>query len=490
MGARTGKQYIEGLKKQPREVYLAGERVEDVTTHPNLKGSVETIAHLYDLQHREDLIDTMTYISPLTGERVGKSFIVPQTYDDLVARRKMMEVWANATFGLMGRSPDFLNVTITAMYEGRDFFAKYNKKYAENVIKYYEYVRENDLFLTHALIDPQIDRSKRVSELDDPFTVLRMVKKTNDGIIVRGAKMLATFAPITDELLVYNIYPYKQGEEDYALSFSIPVSTPGLKFICREPLDLGRDPYDHPLGSRFDEMDAICVFDDVFIPWERVFIAGELELNNNFYGATNMRNQTGHQTTVRAVAKAEFATALAISIAEAIGINQFLHVQEKLGEMIGMTELVKGALHSAEVQYIKTQYGSVMPAFNPFQAARTQFPKMYARMVEIIQLLGAGGLIASPTKADVLSPEIGNLVAKYYKGANIEAKDRIQLFKLAWDLVGDGFGQRSLLYERFYAGDYVRISAAHYLNYSEKEKIVGRIKEFLKRDAIGDTVKA
>ncbi|NRF94374.1 4-hydroxyphenylacetate 3-monooxygenase, oxygenase component [Paenibacillus frigoriresistens] len=484
MGIRNGKQYIEGLKKQPREVWLSGKRVEDVTTHPNLKGSVETIANLYDLQHQEEFKHIMTYTSPSSGEPVGLSFLPPQSYEDLVVRRKMMQVWANSTFGLMGRSPDFLNVTITAFYEARDFFAKFDQKYANNITKYYEYVRENDLFLTHALIDPQVDRSKPASQQEDPYTCLGIVRETTEGIIVRGAKMLATLAPVTDELIIYNVWKLNEGEEKYALAFAIPVSTQGLKFLCREPLDLGRSSYDHPLGSRFEEMDAICVFEDVLIPWERVFMAGELEMNNRFYSETNLRNHSGHQTAVRAVAKAEFATAVAMSIAETIGIQQFLHVQEKLGEMIGYTELMNGALLASEIQFEKTVFNTVMPAFNPLQATRTQFPKMYVRMIEIIQLLGAGGLMASPTQSDVESEQIGHLIAKYYKGANVEAKDRVQLFKLAWDLAGDGFGQRTLLYERYYAGDPVRITASHYLGYNRKPELIQRVKDFMKQDAL------
>jgi 4-hydroxyphenylacetate 3-monooxygenase oxygenase component len=458
--------------------------VDDVTMHPNLKNSVKTIASLYDLQHQEELKSMMTYTSPLSGEPVGLSFLPPQSYEDLVARRKMMQVWANATFGLMGRSPDFLNVTVTAFYEARDFFASFDPKYADNITNYYEYVRENDLFLTHALIDPQVDRSKPASQQDDPYTCLGIVRETSEGVIVRGAKMLATLAPITDELIVYNIWKLSEGEEKYALAFAIPVSTPGLTFLCREPLDLGRSQYDHPLGSRFEEMDAVCIFDDVLIPWDRVFMAGNLEMNNRFYTESNLRNHSGQQTAVRAVAKAEFAAAVAMSMAETIGIQQFLHVQEKLGEMIGYIELINGALLASEIQYEKTSFHTVMPAFNPLQAIRTQFPKMYVRMIEIIQLLGAGGLMASPTQSDIESEQIGGLIAKYYKGAHVAAKDRIQLFKLAWDLTGDGFGQRTLLYERYYAGDPIKVTAGHYLGYSRKSELIQRVKTFMTQDAL------
>lgn len=477
MGVRTGQEYIEGLST-PREVWLCGERVEDVRTHPYLKNTVETIAGLYDKQHDAAVQEIMTYPSPKTGERVGTSFMVPQTKEDLVKRRKMIKVWADQTYGLLGRSPDFLNTTLMAFYEARDFFSSLNPQFGNNVVNYYEYVRENDLFLTHALIDPQVDRSRSASEQDDPFTVLGVVKETDTGLIVRGAKMLATLAPLTDELLVFPLGGLKAGEERYALAFAIPISTPGLRLICREPIDLNRSKFDHPLGSRFDEMDAVCIFHDVLIPWERVFLYGNVEAANIMYSATNLRNHTGHQTAIRALAKAELATGIAMDIAETIGIKQFLHVQEKLGELIAYLQFIEAAIVLSEEKYEITKWGTVRCAFDPLQAIRTQFHRMYSRMIEVIKILGAGGLLATPTERDFYSPVAEDLF-KYFKGAHVGADKRTQLFKLAWDLVGDAFGQRSEQYERFYAGDPIRITAAHYLAY-DKEPLIAKVEALFK----------
>lgn len=476
MGIRSGQEYREGLNT-PREVWLNGERVEDVRSHPYLKNTVETMARLYDKQHDPSYKDIMTYPSPTTGDPVGTSFMVPRTKEDLVKRRKMIKVWADETYGLLGRSPDFLNTTLMAFYEARDFFDSINPKFADNVLKYYEYVREHDLFLTHALIDPQVDRSRSASQQDDPFTVLRVVRETDEGLIVRGAKMLATLAPLADEVLVYPLGGLKAGEEPYALVFAIPVSTPGLRLICREPIDLNRSKFDHPLESRFDEMDAVCVFHDVLVPWERVFLYGNVDAANAMYGATNLRNHTGHQTAIRALAKAEFATGIALDIAETIGIKQFLHVQEKLGELIAYLQFIEGAIILSEEKYETTKWGTVRCAFDPLQAMRTQFHKMYSRMLEVIKILGAGGLLATPTEKDLHSM-IADDIAKYYKGANVPADRRIQLFKLAWDLVGSAFGQRSEQYERYYAGDPIRITATHYLVYN-KEPLIAKAESLI-----------
>ena len=161
MGARTGRQYIKGLQDQQREVWLGGERVKDVTTHPGLANGVRAIASLYDMQHDPALRDDMTYVSPASGERVGLSFIVPRTREELERRRVMMSHWARATCGMMGRSPDFMNVTFAAWSAAERYFAQGRPEFGENVRRYYEYLREHDLTLTHALINLQ--RSRTVS---------------------------------------------------------------------------------------------------------------------------------------------------------------------------------------------------------------------------------------------------------------------------------------------------------------------------------------
>src|SRR5690606_37610218 len=154
-------------------------------------------------------------------------------------------------------------------------------RFGENMRHYYEHVRENDLCLTHALTNPPVNRAARADELADPYIALGLVRETREGIIVRGARMMATL-PIADEVAIVPSTVLKEQEEmtRYALAFAVPCSTPGLSFVCREPLDIGRGTEDHPLGSRFDEMDALVVFDDVLVPWDRVFLMNDVKLAN------------------------------------------------------------------------------------------------------------------------------------------------------------------------------------------------------------------
>ncbi len=469
MGARTGKMYLEGLRARPREVWLRGERVQDVTIHPALAKPAQHIARLYDMQHEAQYRNVLTYLSPTTGNRVGTAFMMARDAADLKKRREAFRLWAEESFGLLGRSPDFLNTTLMAFAEAPAVFDRLGRRYRENVERYYEFVRENDLFLTHALVTPQTDRTKSAFDQAEEFLHMGVVRETDQGLIVRGARMLATHGPIADEVVVYNLPGLKPGDEAYAMAFALPLDTPGVKMICREPFDEGGRPaYDHPLATRFEEPDALLIFDDVLVPWDRVFLHGNVALANALYAETALRNHTGHQTGVRAIAKMQLAVGTAMAVTEAVKSNGFLHVQQMLGEIIGYIELAKSCVVRAEAEFETTLIGTVRPAFTPLQTLRGMMSKAYPRIIEVLQTVGAGGLLMMPTAADFQSP-IAADIQRYYQGAEgLAAVDRVRLFKLAWDLAGDAFGMRAMQYERYYAGDPVRVVAGNYLSYEHK----------------------
>jgi anthranilate 3-monooxygenase (FAD) / 4-hydroxyphenylacetate 3-monooxygenase len=467
MGIRSGAQYIDGLRMRPRNVWLDGERIGDVAAHPAFAPAVRSVAGLYDLQCDPQHASTLTYPSPSSGMPVGTSFMIPASYQDLVKKRAAYRLYAEQTFGMLGRSPDFLNATVAAMSEARAVFARGGERFAENVVRYYEYVRENDLFLTHALITPQTDRSKSSSEQSDPHLHMGVVQETSEGLVLRGARMLATLGPIADELLVYNFPGLKPGEEKYATVFALPIDAPGLKQICREPFDRGhRSGFDHPLATRFEECDSLLVFDDVLVPWDRVFMYNDVALSNAMYPDSNLRQYTAHQTAVRGLVKMETVAGVAMALAKTIKADVHLHVQQMLGELVDSLELIKGCIVRSEVEYETNERGSLRPAFRPLQTARTYMPRAYPRAIEVLQTIGAGGLLMLPSEADFTSP-IAADVHKYYQGAGVPAVQRTKLFKLAWDLAGDAFGQRALQYERYYAGDPVRLMAQAYLTYDK-----------------------
>lgn len=436
---------------------MAGKRLTDVVSEPVFQQPIKEIAKLYDMQHDPDHRDSITHICEETGERVSNAFLIPKTFEDLRARRALFETWSKENFGLMGRTPDFLNVTVSSMASNAAFFEKYNSDWAKNIQNYYRHIRDNDVFLTHAIVNPQNDRSKASSEQKETFTHLGLVEETPEGIIVSGAKMLATLAPITDEVIVYSFPGFKPGDEKHALAFAIPIDTPGLRIICREPMQDGKRPlFDHPLASRFEEMDALLVFHDVLVPWERVFMHSNVEAANQLYSQTGL-SQSTHQNGVRGLTKLSFAMEIAAKLADAIGVDGYLNVQTQLGELVQSVEIIKALLHVAEYEYETTPHGEVVPAGVPLETIRGMLPKMYPRAIEIMQTIGAGGLLMMPSGKDFESAELRDDMERYYGGrTGVTSYDRIRLFKLAWDLCGEAFGQRLVQYERYYSGDPVR----------------------------------
>ena len=470
MPARSGQAYVESLKKNVPCVYLGGRRVADVTAEPIFLEPIRAIAEQYDMQLDPVYRDVMTYRSPSTGEPVSTSFLVPYTREDLVKKRKHFKLRADHNFGFMGRSPDFMNQFVTGWHLMAERFARAGARFGENATRYYEYVREGDLFLTHMLINPQIDRGKTSAQQEDPFLHLGRIGETSEGIIVRGAKMLGTMAPITEEVAVIPFGGVPPGDDAYALVFGIPTATPGLKFICRETVaPLPRSRFDHPLSSRFEEMDCIAVFDDVLIPWDRVMVDGSPGSGEiiNTLGADFGALLNG-QTAARMLSQLEFFSGLAMKVADAIGITGFLHVQEKLGEMLSHMEIARAVFYGSEAMAQRLASGVWVPGGPGLRAFHLQTGKIYSRFVEIVQTLAAGGFFYAPTEADLANPDVRPYIDRYVRGrAGVSAEERIALFKLAWDVTGETFAQRMAQYVRFYSGDPIRLTAGFYAQYDK-----------------------
>jgi 4-hydroxyphenylacetate 3-monooxygenase oxygenase component len=447
MGIRTGQEYRESLRDS-RTIYVNGTRVSDVTAYPPFQGVIDTIAELYDLQHNPAHRSLLTYPSPTSGELVSLSFLPAETIEEVERRRRAEEFRAEATFGLMGRLPDFMNAVVTDAAAAHTFLGQHESRFGQNILRYYEQCREHDWCLTHTLVDPQIDRSKGPAEQADPEAALHFVRETDRGIIVRGARMLSTLAPFSNELWVGPFYPRKRGEEPYTLCFAVPMDTPGLKFICRETYDSGRNTFDRPLSSRFDEEDALAIFEDVLVPWERVFINGDIEASNYIFGRAP--GYTPLQATIRGAVKLRFMTGLACHVAEAIGRAAAPHVQAQLGELVANVELANGLVR-ASVQEVVT---SRRDSLRALAATLWVFiPQAQMRAAEVIRQVSGSGLIMTPTEQDFRNPEIAPYLEKYLQGKKLSARARVQLFKLAWDMLGEQFGSRQLQYEWFYAGD-------------------------------------
>jgi 4-hydroxyphenylacetate 3-monooxygenase len=475
MAIRTGEQLLQSLR-DGRQMFIDGDRVEDVTTDPRFAAAARSLAQLYDMQHDPALIDRMTFLSPTSGARVGLSFIEPHSVDDLIHRRDMVKMWADATCGMFGRSPDYMNIFITAFASAAEEFAKKDKRFSENIRGYHQYIRENDICMTHTLINPQVDRSRPVEKQDKDLAA-KIVKETDAGIVIRGARMVSTLCAYSDDLLVLpSTYIASSKEaEPYAFGFSIKVNAPGLRFICRPSVihQNAASPMDYPLSARFDETDAMVVFDNVLVPWDRVFIHRDPELCNGLYNRTGIMPQIMHQFSTKNLAKAEFMMGLAFAIAKSTNIDQHLHVQGMLAEAIQYAEFCRACLRASEADAAPGPGGVMTPAAMPLWTVRMMFPKMFVRMCEIVQILGAGGLVAVPSYAELAGPAAAD-VGTYFQAANADAATRIKLFRLAFDAAVSSFSGRQQLYERYYSGDPVRLAGTLYGLY-DKDAHIDRI---------------
>lgn len=478
MSVRTGEQFLAGLRDD-REVWLEGERVDDVTTHPKLARMAHTLAAIYDLQHTPELHQQMTFPSPATGEPVALSYLVPESHDALLSRRRALEIVAESCHGMLGRTPDYVNIQLTASRQMAAFFGERDKKYTTNLVEYHEYVRERDLCLTHAFGHPQVNRSVGLSELPDPYVAVGVVDTCAEGVVVRGARNLATLAPFSDEIFapVYRpLRPDVEEDRKYCIGFSVPSNIKGLRFICRPSHDYGAALGDYPLSGQYDEMDSLAVFDDVIVPWERVFQYDDVELGNRALAHTAIYRQYMQQVAVKNIAKLEFILGIVHGITEGIGIGVYGHVQEKTAEVIDTIETCRAYMRAAEADAERLEGAEgVWPAPEPWIAMRHWYPDAYARVVAIVQQLAASGLMLTPNEADLYGPLTGD-IARYYQGANLAAPERVRLFRLAWDLIGTQFGSRQTLYERFFNGDVVQLRMRRYsqYDYSRAEESVRR----------------
>jgi 4-hydroxyphenylacetate 3-monooxygenase len=483
MAARTGQEYVEALDDRGIRVEIEGNCFTGgVSKIPQLRNVVQTYAQLFDLQHDPALRDVMTYESPTTGDRVGMSFLQPESVEDVARRGAAMRVWAEHSLGNLGRTGDYCSSAIMAMAGAAEWFGQDERDFGENIRRYYEHVRENDLLLTHTLVLPQANRSVGPSRQKHRTLAARIMDRNDNGIVIRGARILATIGPFADEILVMPSTVLKGTADDapYSFAFAIPCDAPGLRFLCRESFDLGRSHFDHPLASRFDEIDAIVMFDDVLVPWERCFIVGQPELCNGIYSETSAAVHMTHQVATRTRAKTEFILGLVSLLTEAIGVEQFQHIQEKTAEVIVALETCTALLRTAEVDAAPNRFGLVTPAWAPLNTCRNWYPRTYPRLTEILRQIGASGLMALPTEADVFGPAQED-VESYLQSAALDGPERVRLFRLAWDTCLSSFAGRQSLYEYFFFGDPVRMAGALVGSY-EREPYKERVRQFLLRE--------
>lgn len=448
--ARTGKDYLEGLQ-EAREVWLCGDRIDDVTSHPALAGTAHKMAQYYDLHHKH--ADDCLIPHPVTQTPMSVSHLIPRSRADLDKRRMCLERIAEWCCGYLGRTPDYVNVSIAGFAARADIWAMHgNEAGAANLVAFHAELAQRDLALTHAIVHPTVDKRLPDVYAGDGDVALHKVADTQYGILVRGARLLATLAPFADELAVYPGQPIPKEAHRYALAFSIPLSTPGLKFICRDSYSQQSNTFDHPFASGFDEQDAFVIFDDVEVPRDRIFLDGDAEIYNQVMSSSGWAANIMQQTTIRALIKLEFAYELATAMVQAIGAENPTTLAQ-LGEIWTYVELTRAALSAAHTEAREWGNGVWFCDDRPFLALRPTLPRWFVQVNEIIKAIGAHNLLTTPTASEFANPALRPLLQHYLQGAKqMDAEKRTHLFRTAWDFAGAGLGSRTELYERFYLG--------------------------------------
>ncbi|NBA96039.1 4-hydroxyphenylacetate 3-hydroxylase family protein [Pseudomonas sp. R5(2019)] len=449
MTARTGAELLKGMKCE-REVWMGDQRVEDVTEHPQLSATAHVLADIYDLQH-EAAEDCLT-VDPETGEMINITHVIPRSKEDLQNRHRCIQRVAEKTVGVLGRTPCYKNVTVAGFAGDYVEWAKNgNEAGAERLVEYQKHLRRNDLLLTHALLNATADKSQHPNSGDNAQVCLQKVEDTEQGILVRGARVLATLAPFADELLVYSPTPVSEDGQRFALSFAIPINTPGLKFFCRDSYTTANNIFDQPFSARFDEQDAFVVFDNVEVPRERIFIDGNVSVHNQVTRRTWAAN-VFQQTFIRAQTKLEFAWGIATAMAEAVG-DSSPRTAQLLGEIWSYASLTRAALVAAEEQAMDYGNGLVLPNRELLQPLQAMMPIWMPRVSEIIRQVGSHHLLTTPTLSMLENSELRPVLNKYLRGAgDVDVELRTRLCRLAWDFAGSALASRGDLYERFYLG--------------------------------------
>jgi len=465
---RTGAEYLRSLK-DGRGVFIDGERVADVTEHPAFRQAARSVANLFDIAADPALRERMTFASPRTGAPVWRAYQIPKSHDDLKARRLFSETWAESTFGLMGRTPDHV----------ASFFAGYaaapqvlaaggNQKFADNVVAFYEFMRDNYIYASYAIVPPQIDRSKPAHKQSDPTLYAGVVKERDDGIVISGAQQLATGGPISDYIHLSCIHPLQPGDENYANCLAVPVGADGVKLYPRRPFARPGSGFDYPLSSRFDESDAYVVFDNVFVPWERVFIYRNVELSRDQWFKTPSHSYGNHQAQVRYVTKLRFMAGLAQRMNEMTGNVAQPPVQIMMGELAALATVYETMLLGHEIA-APIRDGVLWPSVITLYSAMALQSELNGRMLEIIRELAGAAFITLPSsEADFGNPEIAADLERYMCSATSDARTRVKLMRLIWDFLGSEFGSRHAQYEKFYGGASFLVKQNVYRNFDWK----------------------
>lgn len=452
---RTSTDYLKSLD-DGRRVVVDGKPVEHVASDPAFAPIARTIGDLLDLA--ADPANGMQVHDETAGRPVNRLYQAPRTAEELQSWRAAAQVWADHTHGWVGRSPDHVGAFVAAFAAHPEAFGQDatpgGTSLADNVLAFHRRIVEDDLYVSYAIIPPQVTRATTAHAWEGDFVQVGVKEERDDGIVVRGAQMLATGGAVADEILVSCIKPLQAEDADFAMSFTVPVNSDGLTLYCRRPYaTAATGEFDYPLTSRYDETDALLVFDDVFIPWENVFVHRDVPgLRKQFFdtGAHVLGN---FQAQIRFATKLRFLAGLARKVAAVNGVDKFPGVVERLGEMASLVSVVESGVNSAQFTAKADDQGVLLPGKPALYGAMGLQAEIHPRVIAILRDLVGGGVLQVPSSVHELVNESSREhMERYVSSPGISSVERVKLFKLVWDAVGSEFAGRHQQYELFYSG--------------------------------------
>jgi 4-hydroxyphenylacetate 3-monooxygenase len=448
----TGSEYLESIR-DGRRVYLGSELVEDVTAHPAFRNAARSIAMIYDRKRAPENRDVMA--AEEDGETFSTYFLRPRTPDDLRRRLETHRRIASWTYGLMGRSPDNFPSYVTGLVMDPGVFERIRPGFGDNIRNYYRRIRAGDLFLSHTVTNPQGWRQPagESGPARMPPT-LRVVAEDDSGVTIHGLKMLGTAAVFCHETWCGNLQPVPAGQIKESITCAVPLNAPGVSIWARKSYErAAASTFDNPLAARFDETDSAVLFENVKVPWERVFCHDNTEMSRAIYFLTPGHAMANHQANVRFLEKLKLIAGVAAKLAAMNGVDRIPAVQFTLGRLSAMEAtlegLIQGQIAGAEAQ---------VPGFLTINrryvyAALHWCTNVYAEICDTVRELMGGGVFQMPADASVLhDPKTRDLFETYWSVPGQSAKERMKLMRLAWDLLGSDFAGRHAQYEKFYAG--------------------------------------
>ena len=435
MSLMTGEQYIESIRAMKMNVYMFGKKVECPVDDPILRPSLNSVRMTYDLAQLPEYEDLMTAVSPYTGRRVNRFTHIHQSAADLVKKVKMQRLLGQKTAACFQRcvGMDAFNAVFSTTYETDK---KYGTNYHENFKKFMMYVQDNDLTVDGAMTDPKGDRSKAPHQQADPDLFLHVVERRADGIVVRGAKAHQTGVLNSHEVIVMPTQSMKPEDKDYAVSFAVPMDTPGITMIIgRQSCDTRKlENTEMDVGnSEFGGVEALTIFDNVFVPNDRIFLNGEAE----FAGMMVERFAGYHRQSYGGckVGVGDVLIGAAAVAADYNGAAKASHVKDKLIEMTHLNETLYACGIACSAEGHPTESGNYIIDLllaNVCKQNVTRFPYEIVRLAEDI----AGGLmVTAPSEADFRSPELGPVIDKYLRGVDsVSTENRLRILRLIENL--------------------------------------------------------